>query len=60
MTLLGKVVSVSERGGNLDLRVDDGTGTMEATAYLENPDDVRGAAHVAGARPPAHAVGALG
>ncbi|GBF88306.1 replication factor A2 [Raphidocelis subcapitata] len=39
VTLLGKVVSVSERGGNLDLRVDDGTGTMEATAYLENPDD---------------------
>jgi hypothetical protein len=41
VTLLGKVVVVSERSGNLDLRIDDGTGTMEATVFLENPDDVR-------------------
>jgi hypothetical protein len=39
VTLVGKVVAASEQaGGNIDLQVSDGTGTIDVRAYVEGND----------------------
>ncbi|KAI8468279.1 MAG: hypothetical protein J3K34DRAFT_427696 [Monoraphidium minutum] len=38
VTLVGRVVSAEERGGNLDLQVSDGTGMLPVTYYVENAE----------------------
>ena len=39
ITLVARIVRVSETSTNLDLLVDDGTGTLEAKLYIDNEEE---------------------
>lgn len=39
ITLVGRVVRVSETATNLDLVIDDGTGTLEAKLYVDAEEE---------------------
>lgn len=39
ITLVGRVVRVSETATNLDLLIDDGTGTLEAKLYVDSEEE---------------------
>ena len=39
ITIVGRVVRVSETATNLDLVVDDGTGTLEAKLYVDAEEE---------------------
>lgn len=39
ITIVGRVVRVSETATNLDLLIDDGTGTLEAKLYVDAEEE---------------------
>jgi hypothetical protein len=54
VTVVGKVLSIAERGGSLDLRVSDGTGATDLQFFGDAVEDVSGRIRLYGCPGAAH------